>query len=129
MARGRPLRGSLRKPSPPTSGSDPGFRTGIAGAPSTPFRPPLVDRPLARLVHERLLAPEIGGSVPVQVTVVLGLPVTVERIELAEDDSIVAVCRRGKTRPAIPILRLPLPKPPPKGAEWIEAYRGWRRSG
>jgi hypothetical protein len=25
----------------------------------------------------------------------------------------------------IPILDLPLPTPPPGGAEWIEAYRHW----
>ncbi|MBI3982870.1 MAG: hypothetical protein HY337_08155 [Gemmatimonadetes bacterium] len=60
-------------------------------------------------------------------TQVLGVPVTVERIDLTRSDEIVALCRRGKTRQAISILYLPLPEPPPAGAEWIEAYRHWAR--
>ena len=60
-------------------------------------------------------------------TVVLGVEVTVERIDLTEADEIVAVCTRGRTRQAISIVELPLPAPPPRGAEWIEAYRRWRR--
>ena len=39
----------------------------------------------------------------------------------------VAICRRGRDRQALPILDLPLPTPPPSGAEWIEAYRRWAR--
>ena len=61
------------------------------------------------------------------VTSVLGVEVSVERIDLTDADEIVAICRRGRTRQAIPILELPLPKPGPKGAEWIEAYRRWAR--
>ena len=57
-------------------------------------------------------------------TLVLG----VERIDLTDADEIVALCARGRTRQAIPILDLPLPEPPPRGAEWIEAYRLWARS-
>jgi len=60
-------------------------------------------------------------------TMVLGVPVLVERIDLTEADEIVAICRRGRSRQAIPILDLPLPVPPPSGAEWIEAYRRWTR--
>ena len=60
-------------------------------------------------------------------TQILGVEVTVERVDITAADAIVAVCRRGKTRQAIPILELPLPKPEPKGAEWIEAYRRWTR--
>lgn len=60
-------------------------------------------------------------------TQVLGVEVTVERIDLTEADEIVAICKRGRTRQAIPILELPLPAPPPRGAEWIEAYRHWVR--
>jgi hypothetical protein len=37
----------------------------------------------------------------------------------------VAICCRDQVRQAIPILDLPLPTPPPVGAEWIEAYRHW----
>jgi hypothetical protein len=62
-------------------------------------------------------------------TTVLGVPVLVERIDLAEAEEIVAICRRGRIRQAVPILTLPLPTPPPAGAEWIEAYRRWARGG
>ena len=58
-------------------------------------------------------------------TMVLGVTVLVERIDLTEAEEIVAICRRGREQQAIPILELPLPVPPPSGAEWIEAYRRW----
>ncbi len=58
---------------------------------------------------------------------VLGVEVIVERIDLTSADEIVATCTRGRARHAIPILELPLPLPPPAGAEWIEAYRRWTR--
>jgi hypothetical protein len=61
-------------------------------------------------------------------TVILGAPVTVETVEF-EDDDILAVCVRRKGRQAVPILKLPLPAPPPKGSEWIAAYRHWTRGG
>jgi hypothetical protein len=51
--------------------------------------------------------------------------VTVEDIDLTGSGQIVAVCRRGQFQQAISVLDLPLPTPPPKGAEWIEAYRHW----
>jgi hypothetical protein len=60
-------------------------------------------------------------------TVVLGMDVTVERIDLTAEGRVVALCRRGRTRQAIAILDLPLPTPPPSGADWIEAYRHWCR--
>src|SRR5213594_2032268 len=60
-------------------------------------------------------------------TAVLGAEVTVERIDLPDDDHIVVVCRRGQKRQRLPILDLPLPEPPPKGWEWIAAYRHWAR--
>ena len=58
-------------------------------------------------------------------TEVLGVEVTVERVDLTEAEEIVATCTRGRKRQAIPILELPLPSPPPRGSEWIEAYRRW----
>jgi hypothetical protein len=58
---------------------------------------------------------------------VLGVTATVERVAMTDDEQIVAICRRGRSRQSIPILDLPLPKPPPEGAEWIEAYRRWAR--
>ncbi len=60
-------------------------------------------------------------------TKVLGVAVAVERIDLSQADEIVAKCRRGHERQSIPILDLPLPKPAPAGAEWVEAYRYWAR--
>ena len=58
-------------------------------------------------------------------TQALGIDVSVDSVELAEDDQVVAVCSRGQFRQAVPILHLPLPAPPPEGAEWVEAYRFW----
>ena len=67
-----------------------------------------------------------GSTLPFE-TEVLGVTVRVEKIDITDDDAIVAVCRRGKHRLTVPILELPLPKPAPFGAEWVEAYRRWRR--
>ena len=69
------------------------------------------------MLHEHL-------EVPFK-TEVLGVEVTVEKVDLTDDDQIVVVCTRGKSRQSIPILDLPLPSLPPKGAEWIDAYRRW----
>ena len=60
-------------------------------------------------------------------TNVLGMAVTVEAIDLTDDEEIVAVCVRGRSRQPIRLLELPLPDPPPDGSEWIEAYRRWAR--
>ena len=60
-------------------------------------------------------------------TRVLGVEVTVESVDLTDDDRIVAGCHRGRERQAISLLELPLPSPPPVGAEWIHAYRHWAR--
>ncbi|WP_018503892.1 hypothetical protein [Parafrankia discariae] len=68
----------------------------------------------------------IGDSLAVPFrTAVLGVEVTVMGIDLLSGSGIVAVCARGRYRQAIGILDLPLPDPPPGGAEWIEAYRRW----
>ncbi len=65
-------------------------------------------------------------AVPFQ-TEILGVEVTVDRIDVTDEDQIVAVCTRGKSRQRVPILELPLPDLPPKGSEWIDAYRRWVR--
>jgi hypothetical protein len=57
-------------------------------------------------------------------TTVLGVEVTVRKVDLTAD-TIVAVCARGRHRQRIDVLDLPLPDPPPDGAEWIDAYRHW----
>ncbi|MBL8878532.1 MAG: hypothetical protein JNG88_05370 [Phycisphaerales bacterium] len=60
-------------------------------------------------------------------TTVMGAEVEVISVDQLDDDSVVAVCGRGKTRQRIPLLDLPLPSPPPAGSEWIEAYRTWSK--
>jgi len=62
-------------------------------------------------------------------TTVLGMPVTVKRVDMDEADQIVAICVRGRERQAIPILHLALPSSAPAGAEWIEAFRHWAGGG
>lgn len=61
---------------------------------------------------------------PFQPTV-LGVGVTVKKIDLLPGGGITAICVRGKHRQAIGILDLPLPTPRPAGSEWIDAYRHW----
>ena len=59
-------------------------------------------------------------------TTVLGIMVTVTRVTHTSH-GLVADCVRGRRKQAIHLLDLPLPEPPPKGAEWIAAYRHWVR--
>ena len=59
-------------------------------------------------------------------TEILDVTVIVEKIDITEDDQLVAVCRRDKIKQRISLSELPLPTPPPEGAEWIVAYRYWR---
>ena len=58
-------------------------------------------------------------------TKVLGVRVTVQRVNLTQRDEIVVVCRRAGVRQTVPILDLPLLSPRPAGSEWIDAYRHW----
>lgn len=60
-------------------------------------------------------------------THVLGVRVTVESVDLRDRGEIVAICSRDQAQQAISILGLPLPAPRPEGAEWIDAYRRWRK--
>jgi hypothetical protein len=69
---------------------------------------------------------ENGLRLPFE-TNILGAAVTVESIDFSGDDALVAVCRKGSHRQRISLLDLPLPSPPPEGAEWIAAYCHWRR--
>ena len=50
-------------------------------------------------------------------TEVLGVPVTVIAVDIAEDDLVVAVGQRGSLRQKLPILELPLPTPRPAASE------------
>src|SRR2546425_13192835 len=54
-------------------------------------------------------------------TRILGVTASVESIDITEDDQLVALCRKGKTRQLVSLLELPLPSPPPEGSEWIVA--------
>ncbi len=58
-------------------------------------------------------------------TTVLGVKITVLKIDLRRDDTLVAVCTRGRHRQVVALADLPLPEQQPAGAEWIEAYRFW----
>lgn len=60
-------------------------------------------------------------------TQVLGVDVIVEGVDMTGADEIVAICKRGAKSQRIRIVDPPLPSPPPKGAEWIAAYRHWRK--
>ncbi len=65
-------------------------------------------------------------ALPFQTTV-LGVTVTVTKIDLTTGNEIVAICRRDAHKQALPILDLPLPDSAPDGVESIDAYRRWRR--
>jgi hypothetical protein len=62
-------------------------------------------------------------------TEVLGVRVTVKRLELRNNNSIVAICARGAQRQAINLVDLPMPSRRPTGWEWLVAYRRWLREG
>jgi hypothetical protein len=58
-------------------------------------------------------------------TVVLGVTVAIERLDLRVSGDIVAICLGNGARQPISLRDLPLPTPPPDGSEWITAYRQW----
>lgn len=60
-------------------------------------------------------------------TRVLGVEASVVAVEMDNDGSLDAVCERSGERQRIGLTNLPLPSPPPSGAEWIAAYRRWAR--
>jgi hypothetical protein len=62
-------------------------------------------------------------------TKLFGATIFVERIDLTDRDDIVAFCRNGSEVRTIGLLDVPLPSPSPEGAQWIAAYRHWRRGG
>jgi Calcium binding len=55
----------------------------------------------------------------------LGTNVTVVGVDMTDAYELVAICRRGKSRLKVSLLELPLPSPPPKGVEWVEAFQRW----
>lgn len=54
-------------------------------------------------------------------TTVVGVQVKIQRVDLDHSEQIIGFCRRGRARQSLSILDLPLPTPPPDGADWIEA--------
>jgi len=56
-------------------------------------------------------------------TMVLGVQVTVERVDLTQREEIVALCRRAGVRQTVPILDLPLPSRRPAGS--TPTATGW----
>ena len=59
-------------------------------------------------------------------TVVLGVDVTVEKLDLANRGEIVAVCRRGRERQTVPLLDLPFLSPRPPGGSGSRPTGGGR---
>jgi hypothetical protein len=53
--------------------------------------------------------------------------VSVIAIEMDDDGGLEVVCEHAGERQSIRLTDLPLPSPPPSGAEWIAAYRRWVR--
>jgi hypothetical protein len=62
-------------------------------------------------------------------TRILGIDASVTAVEMDNDGRIKAVCERSGELQRIDLIDLPLPSPPPSGAEWIAAYRRWVEGG
>jgi len=58
-------------------------------------------------------------------TQVLGVEVKVEKLDLTDDNQIAVICTRGKSSQRIPILDLPLPKPPLRARNGSTPNRRW----
>ena len=74
-------------------------------------------RQLDKMIEEHLALPFA--------TRVLGVDISVVALEMDDNGSPKAVCEHGGERQRIGLTDLPLPSPPPAGAEWIAAYRRW----
>ena len=62
-------------------------------------------------------------------TRILGVDASVAAILMNDDGRIKAVCEHNGEQQRIDLVDLPLPSPPPAGAEWIAAYRRWLEGG
>ena len=58
-------------------------------------------------------------------TRILGVDASVAAVEMDNEGRIKALCERSGEQQRIDLIDLPLPSPPPSGAEWIAAYRRW----
>jgi hypothetical protein len=61
-------------------------------------------------------------------TKVLGLTVNVVAVDLNEAGDVVALCTSNGKRQSIPLVDLPIPDPPPAGAQWVAAFRRFSRN-
>ena len=62
-------------------------------------------------------------------TRILGVDASIAAVEIDDDGRIKAVCERNGEQQRIDLIDLPLPSPPPAGAEWSAAYRRWVEGG
>jgi hypothetical protein len=62
-------------------------------------------------------------------TRILGVEASVTAVEMDDDGRIKAICERNGERQRIDLIDVPLPSPPPSGAEWLAAYRRWVDGG
>jgi Calcium binding len=62
-------------------------------------------------------------------TRILGVEASVAAVVLDDGGRIKAVCERSGEQQRVDLIDLPLPSPPPAGAEWIAAYRRWVEGG
>jgi Calcium binding len=62
-------------------------------------------------------------------TPILGVETSVAAVVMDDAGRIKAVCERNGEQQRIDLIDLPLPSPPPSGAEWIAAYRRWVEGG
>jgi uncharacterized Zn finger protein len=118
--RPRPRRAAARRPSAPSRGPSRALLERLIDAATLDCYNESEERTgLFEMIYEHLEVPFV--------TTALGVAVTVTAIDLTDDDRIVAVCRRGRDLLKVSLLDLPLPDPPPAGAEWVDAYRHWTR--
>lgn len=64
-------------------------------------------------------------ALPLECTV-MGVRLTIERLEQEEHGAITAIGSRGGASVRLPLEDLPIPAGTP-GAEWVAAYRSWNR--
>lgn len=62
-------------------------------------------------------------------TRILGVDASVAAVEIDDYCRIKAICEHNGEQQRIDLIDLPLPSPPPSGAEWIAAYRHWLEGG
>jgi len=60
-------------------------------------------------------------------TTFLGVTVDMVGVDMDDNGRVVAICKAGKHRQRVALADLPLPSPPPAGAEWIAAYWHWAK--